>query len=1538
MFFRRKKTVLAAAVAFLCLAVGGARVLWASPAIANGGFEDDIGGSTYGNWDNTNGAVRVSSATVVGLGFSAVPAGGFALRIPAGTFTFQLTDNIHEGDFVSFSALAESSILAASGGRMTLEWKRLNEDGTDETFETITSARINTGNAPALGGYVRFTISGVAPKGARRAAFVLDANGAGSTIFDSVVAAVNPAELTVTLSKHRAVPGDVVALLASFINQTGDALSNVSYAITVPAGLTVMPEGVILDGNKVPLTSSGFVNVGTVAAGRTVRLSSQILVSQGAQPGKDYEIDFKIFNGSNLSGNRRVRIIVEEDPLFSQGTIIGKVFQDSNKNGVQDKGEQGVPWVRLATEDGVVVVTDEHGRYSIPAVRAGRHVVKIDGHTLPEGTEFVTEEAYLIHTTEGILNKANFAVFMPPSKIPQEFQKDLSVRVTQGLDTSRPKLDVLMDPEILKTGLGVLEREALFKLENNYPDFLKRWLLEIRDEMGREVWIGFGVGVPPAEVRWAGQTESGLLIKPGMYSYQLKVEDKSGRQDWSPLHFFRVISKNTPDHLAHAPVSFPAVGDFNLFKDGKSSIPMVAKPTIRVQGKTKPNYKVLVNQYPVPVDTRSGNFQTEVYASPGEKEILVQATSPEGETTSYHETVKVKDSTFFMVALSEGEGGVHFTDGNIQTPGEDKQYKRGIYTDGRVSYYLKGKIKGRFLVKSHYDTDDKRSALFKNLNEKDYYPVYGDDSTRDYETQNTTGRLYLVIEMDRSFIRYGSFQTDFTDTELATYNRSLSGLKGHFETTKTTAYGDAVRGVTVFSSKSANRADHNEFMATGGTLYYLRNRRVVQGSEKIRVEVRDKIQDIAVSSRDLVAGVDYDIDTQDGRILLTKPLSSVASSDTLTSLDILDGNPVYLIVDYEFETDPDTLENRNNGIRGFTHMGDHVRVGATYVEELRGAQRYDLRGIDGQLKIGRNTRLFTEYAESYGGQQTENSISYNGGLSFGDQSSLRGQATRPREGAYMVKGESKPIKNLELAGFLQGVEGGFSNDHIRSQEGFKKYGVSALYKLSDYARVRYRYDQNAVADKLLPFVDNHVVGPYEDYGAHTAQALYDDGRWLAQAEYQRHRADIPTSNVIPTLISEVQNDNAIVGKFGYHINDKLLTYVKAQTTINGKSNNQFGGGLRYEMMQGFYGYVEEMIGNLGDSTYLGFEKSHRNGARSYASVRQSNRNIGNEPVSTVIGSSAPVFQRSRVYNERDFSTYSGQEGYADSTGLEGVLGELGHFNYDLKFERRQLKEATTRAIDVAAQNSQVRPNSITTTAGSLSYSDHDKLKAGTRLEVRRDSDVLKLWQWVSRNFVEYKFTPSLTVSSRLDYGKTIFSNPHDIPADFTEFTSGFAYRPVDHDKLNILSRYTYTRDLANDLQFASDLYTGLQTKERAHIIAIDIAYDLFKHLGLVQKLAAKRGIFSTSESGPLAMTYFLFAERFNVHVTRKWDVALEYRGLFQWGGSEAMKHGALIEVNREFYEYVRLGAGYNFTDFDDDLRKTNNYNSHGPFVRLTGKF
>ncbi|NIT97693.1 MAG: hypothetical protein GWM91_20695, partial [Actinobacteria bacterium] len=51
--------------------------------------------------------------------------------------------------------------------------------------------------------------------------------------------------------------------------------------------------------------------------------------------------------GLALSGEATATVRVVPDPTFACTDVMGKVFDDANRNGVQDPGEKGLPGVRL---------------------------------------------------------------------------------------------------------------------------------------------------------------------------------------------------------------------------------------------------------------------------------------------------------------------------------------------------------------------------------------------------------------------------------------------------------------------------------------------------------------------------------------------------------------------------------------------------------------------------------------------------------------------------------------------------------------------------------------------------------------------------------------------------------------------------------------------------------------------------------------------------------------------------------------------------------------------------------------------------------------------------------------------------------------------------------------------------------------------------------------------------------------------------------------------------------------------------------------
>jgi hypothetical protein len=107
---------------------------------------------------------------------------------------------------------------------------------------------------------------------------------------------------------------------------------------------------------------------------------------------------------------------VTPDPTFDCSGVYGKVFDDRNRNGYQDKGEKGVANARLATVRGLLVTTDSHGRYHIACAdipnedRGSNFILKLDEHSLPSGYRLTTENPRVARLTRGKMGKINFGV------------------------------------------------------------------------------------------------------------------------------------------------------------------------------------------------------------------------------------------------------------------------------------------------------------------------------------------------------------------------------------------------------------------------------------------------------------------------------------------------------------------------------------------------------------------------------------------------------------------------------------------------------------------------------------------------------------------------------------------------------------------------------------------------------------------------------------------------------------------------------------------------------------------------------------------------------------------------------------------------------------------------------------------------------------------------------------------------------------------------------------------------------------------------
>jgi uncharacterized repeat protein (TIGR01451 family) len=193
------------------------------------------------------------------------------------------------------------------------------------------------------------------------------------------------------------------------------------------------------------------------------------------------------------------------------------------------------------------------------------------------------------------------------------------------------------------------------------------------------------------------------------------------------------------------------------------------------------------------------------------------------------------------------------------------------FAAARAAFFLKGKVKGEYLLTMSYDSDKEvGERLFRDIRPDEFYPVYGDSSIKGFDAQSTS-RLYLRVDKNKSYLLWGDYTTsNFNPAQrLAQYQRSLTGVKHHYDS----------NGVTIdsFASRDTTRQVIKEFKADGTSgPFDLGLTTALFNSEKVELLTRDRNQPgIVLRSTVLSRFVDYAFEPLSGRLLLRGPQASV---------------------------------------------------------------------------------------------------------------------------------------------------------------------------------------------------------------------------------------------------------------------------------------------------------------------------------------------------------------------------------------------------------------------------------------------------------------------------------------------------------------------------------------------------------------------------------------------------------------------------------------------------------------------------------------
>ena len=166
--------------------------------------------------------------------------------------------------------------------------------------------------------------------------------------------------------------------------------------------------------------------------------------------------------------------------------------------------------------------------------------------------------------------------------------------------------------------------------------------------------------------------------------------------------------------------------------------------------------------------------------------------------------------------------------------------------------------------------------------------------------------------------------------------------------------------------------------------------------------------------------------------------------------------------------------------------------------------------------------------------------------------------------------------------------------------------------------------------------------------------------------------------------------------------------------------------------------------------------------------------------------------------------------------------------------------------------------------------------------------------------------------------------------------AGYAYRPVANDRLNTLLKYTYFYNMPSAEQVTIE-NTAVEFIQKSHIFSVDMLYDLTPRWTIGGKYAYRLGQVAQDRVNPefFDSRASLYIVRVDWHVVRHWDAVAEAR-LLDLPDAGDSRNGALLAVYRHLNDNIKLGAGYNFAEFSDDLTDLS-YDNQGIFINLVGK-
>jgi len=855
---------------------------------------------------------------------------------------------------------------------------------------------------------------------------------------------------------------------------------------------------------------------------------------------------------------------------------------------------------------------------------------------------------------------------------------------------------------------------------------------------------------------------------------------------------------------------------------------------------------------------------------------------------------KINESKFyegeFFVGFAELYFGENNLEGDIELIEESDKFKKNVNM-GKVNFFLRGKIKGKYLITAWLNTgEESLDEIFKNLNERKentpfekidaekYYPVYGDDSQVVSET-NTAGKLYLKLESDELDAIWGNYKLNYDNNKLINLSQNIYGANIDY---------DNKFAFNTFWYQPFSTQTRDELELTGGILYYLRQDDLIAGSENIKLELRDSSTDRVLESRVLIAGEDYEINYLQGRITLKSKLNLF---DDQGLIDDQDGSDKYfMVVDYQYDYMSSNNNQDNYGLQTKYNFTDQLSLGANFIEEnSEDSDKYNLYGLNLVYQNPESTEFRIDYAESEN-VSAEKYFSDDGGITYRAislQNNNQAQAWNLEYSKVLTE-----AKDLEFNTFYSNKEADFNSGSQYLEKDKENYGFALIQE-------KERKENEIAYEK--------------DINGENETDIYNLRFWRQSSEKRSYELEFENKVKKEADQEDEKTLNAALG-FDHQFDSGNKIYGSQQLTLDksdeAERNNitTLGGEIKREKWR----YSAEASAGDQENLLLGAGYMLNKYSEIYTNYE---REFGDDfTTEATFGTNSAVTDKTTITAEHRIIDSEDENEKSNVIGLDYLASN----NLTLSFDY-------TRS-DVDKDNAEDFKREII--GGAINYTE-DNFRSSNRIEYRVDDKSDKFEQIVLKSNSRWKYNEEFNYLSEIEYSK----EQEDGEERFFEGTIGMAYRPIDNTKLNYLFKYTYL-DQKNYLNLDTGRELGNYAAEKSQILAFDLIYDLNKKWKLTEKIAYKNSevkLNSFNESWARSETY-LWANKVDYALREDLNLFVEYRILENKLAADR-RDGFLVGAYKDFDKNIKVGIGYNFTDFNDDLTNLS-YEAKGWFINL----